>query len=238
MKYIRSPVVKVPIKGPTKAPTGIEGFDEITRRPAARPHHAADRRTWVRQDDVRAAVSGAWRAELQGAGHLRRFRGDTRSASWPMPKASAGTSRSCERKKLFFLDAQPIARPDPVGKFRPRAGCWRRSGAKAKEMGARRIVFDALDIVLALLPDDGGEAAGDLPAARVAAGERTDGPHHGQGRRRRGEVFQPAAVRLHAIHGGLRRDPEPPRGAGRVAAQSARAEISRLRLRRERIARS
>src|SRR4026208_2079417 len=30
MKYSRSSLVKVPIKGPTKAPTGIEGFDDTT----------------------------------------------------------------------------------------------------------------------------------------------------------------------------------------------------------------
>ena len=47
---------------------------------------------------------------------------------------------------------------------------------------------------------------------------------------------RPAAVRLHAVHGGLRGDPQPQRGAGRLAAQSARAEVSRLELRRERIA--
>ena len=69
-----------------------------------------------------------------------------------MPKASAGSSPELRRKKLFFLDAQPT--PDLVqsGNF-DLSGMLAALEAKAKEMGARRIVFDALDVVLALLPD-------------------------------------------------------------------------------------
>jgi len=57
-----------------------------------------------------------------------------------------------KRNKLFFLDAQPT--PDLIqsGEF-DIGGMLAVLGAKAKEIGARRIVFDALDIVLALLPD-------------------------------------------------------------------------------------
>ena len=55
-------------------------------------------------------------------------------------------------RKLFFLDAQP--RPDQVhsGTF-DLSGMLSALGVQAKAMGAKRIVFDALDIVLALLPD-------------------------------------------------------------------------------------
>ncbi len=55
-------------------------------------------------------------------------------------------------KKLFFLDAQP--QPDLVqsGTF-DLSGMLAALGAQAKTMGAKRIVFDALDIVLALLPN-------------------------------------------------------------------------------------
>ncbi|RYF42691.1 MAG: circadian clock protein KaiC, partial [Comamonadaceae bacterium] len=55
-------------------------------------------------------------------------------------------------QKLFFLDAQPS--PDLVqsGSF-DLSGMLAALGAQAQAMGARRIVFDALDIVLALLPD-------------------------------------------------------------------------------------
>lgn len=55
--------------------------------------------------------------------------------------------------QLFFLDAQP--KPDLIqsGSF-DISGMLAALEAKVKEMGARRIVFDALDIVISLLPDD------------------------------------------------------------------------------------
>lgn len=57
-----------------------------------------------------------------------------------------------QQSGLFFMDAQP--QPDLVqsGTF-DLSGMLAALGAKAEEIGARRIVFDALDIVLALLPD-------------------------------------------------------------------------------------
>jgi circadian clock protein KaiC len=56
------------------------------------------------------------------------------------------------KNKLFFLDAHPT--PDLIqsGTF-DLTGMLAGLGAKATQMGARRIVFDAMDIVLALLPD-------------------------------------------------------------------------------------
>lgn len=55
--------------------------------------------------------------------------------------------------KLFFLDAQP--KPDLIqsGSF-DISGMLAALEAKVKEMGAKRIVFDALDIVISLLPDE------------------------------------------------------------------------------------
>lgn len=57
-----------------------------------------------------------------------------------------------QRKKLFFLDAQP--QPDLIqsGDF-DFCGMLAALEAQIQAAGARRIVFDALDIVLALLPD-------------------------------------------------------------------------------------
>jgi circadian clock protein KaiC len=57
-----------------------------------------------------------------------------------------------ENKKLFFVDAQPMPDLMQSGNF-DLIGMLSALSAKAKEMGARRIVFDALDVVLALLPD-------------------------------------------------------------------------------------
>jgi circadian clock protein KaiC len=63
---------------------------------------------------------------------------------WPL--------KELQKKKLFFMDAQPL--PDLIqsGDF-DLSGMLSALSAKAKTMGAKRIVFDALDIVLALLPD-------------------------------------------------------------------------------------
>jgi circadian clock protein KaiC len=60
--------------------------------------------------------------------------------------------RSLQKKKLSFFDAQPT--PDLVqsGNFDIN-GMLASLEAKATEMGARRIVFDAIDVLLALLSD-------------------------------------------------------------------------------------
>lgn len=55
-------------------------------------------------------------------------------------------------KSLFFLDAQPDFDMAQSGTFEL-TGMLEALAAKAKAMGARRIVFDAIDVVLAMLPD-------------------------------------------------------------------------------------
>ncbi len=56
-------------------------------------------------------------------------------------------------KKLFFMDAHPSVEMVQVGDF-DIGGMLASLGGQADKMGARRIAFDSLDIVLALLPDD------------------------------------------------------------------------------------
>jgi circadian clock protein KaiC len=56
------------------------------------------------------------------------------------------------KKKLFFLDAQPQADLVQSGSF-DLSGMLAALDSKVRAIRARRIVFDALDIVLALLPD-------------------------------------------------------------------------------------
>jgi circadian clock protein KaiC len=57
------------------------------------------------------------------------------------------------KKTLFFLDAQPSADHVHAGDF-DLNGLLAVAGVQAKAMGARRIVLDALDTVLSLLPED------------------------------------------------------------------------------------
>jgi circadian clock protein KaiC len=139
-------------KTPTKAPTGIAGFDEITG--GGLPH---GRTTLL----VGGPGSGKTILALQFLVHgaqdcgepgifvafeetSKRIAGNAESFGWKLA--------DLRRKKLFFLDAQPI--PDLV-----QSGTFDLSGmlaaleAQIKDMKAQRIVFDALDVVLALLPD-------------------------------------------------------------------------------------
>ncbi|MDO8770956.1 MAG: circadian clock protein KaiC [Burkholderiaceae bacterium] len=148
MKSARSPDIKVP----TKASTGIAGFDEITGGGLPR-----GRTTLL----VGGPGSGKTVLALQFLVHgaqdcrepgifvafeetSRRIVANAESFGWKLAEL--------RQKKLSFMDAQPM--PDLV-----QSGDFDLSGmlavleAQTREMGAQRIVFDALDVVLALLPD-------------------------------------------------------------------------------------
>lgn len=135
-----------------KAPTGIAGFDEMTGG------GLPDRRTTLLSGGpgsgktifaVQFLVHGATQCDEPGifvafeeSPHriVKNFRG----FSWPLA--------ALQPNRLFFLDAQPDADLIQSGTF-DLGGLLAALGAKADAMGARRIVFDALDILLALLPD-------------------------------------------------------------------------------------
>ncbi|MCC5877003.1 MAG: circadian clock protein KaiC, partial [Candidatus Sumerlaeia bacterium] len=75
----------------------------------------------------------------------RQILSNAREFGWDLP--------SLEKEKLFFLNAQPSSKLIQAGAF-ALGGMLAALGGKVKEMGARRIVFDALDVVLALLGND------------------------------------------------------------------------------------
>jgi circadian clock protein KaiC len=137
----------------TKAPTGITGLDEITGGGLPR-----GRTTLL----VGGPGSGKTILSLQFLVHgaqecnepgifvafeeaSKRLIANAESFGWKLADLRS--------RKIVFLDAQPI--PDLV-----QSGTFDLSGllaalqAMTAETKARRIVFDALDIVLALLPDD------------------------------------------------------------------------------------
>ncbi len=135
-----------------KSATGIEGFDEMTG--GGLPQ---GRTTLL----VGGPGSGKTIFGLQFLAHgvhtcgepgifvafeeaPERIKANFESFGWDLSAVDA--------QKLFFLDAQPL--PDVVqsGTF-DLSGMLAALGAQAQAMGARRVVFDALDIVLALLPD-------------------------------------------------------------------------------------
>jgi circadian clock protein KaiC len=139
-----------------KAPTGIVGFDEITRGGLSRGRTTlleggpgSGKSLLALQMLVNAA------RQLNEPGIFVAF-----EESPDRIKVNAGKFgwdlEALEQKKLFFLDAQPNPELIQSGSF-DLDGMLAALGGKAREMGAKRIVFDALDVVLCLLKDPSEE---------------------------------------------------------------------------------
>jgi circadian clock protein KaiC len=143
---------KAPPANSLKARTGIEGFDQITNGGLPR-----GRTTLLEGGPGSGKTLFALKFLVEGARYCRepgifvafeetskRIIANAEGFGWNLA--------DLQRKRLFFVDAQPS--PDLIqsGTF-DFGGMLAALGAQAKEMGARRIVFDAIDIVLALLPD-------------------------------------------------------------------------------------
>lgn len=139
-----------------KAATGISGFDDVTNGglPAGRATviegGPGSGKTLMA---LQTLVHGARACDEPGVfvtfeERAERIISNAASFGWDLP--------GLQRKKLFFLDAQP--EPDLV-----LAGSFELSGmlaaldAKVRTLGAKRIVFDSLDMVLSLLPDHQAE---------------------------------------------------------------------------------
>ncbi len=148
MKSIRSRT----IKAATKASTGIVGFDQITSGGLPRGlttvlvgGPGSGKTIFALQFLVHGAQAckepGIFVAFEEAP---ERIVSNANGFSWKLTEL--------RRKKLFFMDAQP--QPDLIqsGNF-DLSGMLAALEAQIKGMNAQRIVFDALDIVLALLPD-------------------------------------------------------------------------------------
>jgi circadian clock protein KaiC len=139
-----------------KMPSGIEGFDDITAGGLPR------RGTMLLMGGpgsgktvlaLQILVSGAMHHGTPGIfvafeEHARRVSANAETFGWNM--------RHLEKEHLYFVDA--CMRPDVV-----KAGTFDLTGllaaleAKAREMGAELIVFDAIDVLLSLLDDPPAE---------------------------------------------------------------------------------
>ena len=135
-----------------KVPTGIAGFDEITRGGLPR-----GRTTLITGGpgsgktifSLQFLVHGANACRESGVfvafeENSKRIIANTEGFDWNLAQLS--------EKQLAFVDAQPS--PDLIqsGEF-DLAGLLAALDAQIRATRAKRIVFDALDIVLALLPD-------------------------------------------------------------------------------------
>ncbi|MES2637096.1 MAG: circadian clock protein KaiC [Pseudomonadota bacterium] len=141
-----------PTETSNKAPTGITGFDEITD--GGLP---SGRTTLLVGGPGSGKTIFAMQFLIHGVRNFnepgifvafeeapKRIVSNFESFGWKLNELSSD--------QLFLLDAQPV--PDFIqsGSF-DISGMLAALEAKVKEMGARRIVFDALDIVISLLPD-------------------------------------------------------------------------------------
>ena len=139
-----------------KAPTGITGFDEITRGgfPANRTTlvvggPGAGKTVFALQTLVTAArmyrEPGIFVAFEESS---RQIIDNAATFGWDLP--------ALERERLFFLDARLSPTTVQAGDF-DIAGMLAGLQAKGREMGAKRIVFDGIDVLLTLLSDPAKE---------------------------------------------------------------------------------
>ena len=149
---MKSAPLSHPPDTPTKAPTGITGLDEMTGGGLPRGRTtllvggSGSGKTILA---LQFLVNGTRRCDEPGIFVAfeetpTRIIANAKTFGWNL----AGLQES----SLYFMDAQPPHDLVQSGSF-DLSGMLMALGAKADEMKATRIVFDALDIVLALLPD-------------------------------------------------------------------------------------
>jgi circadian clock protein KaiC len=140
----------------TKILTGIAGFDEITCGGLPR-----GRTTLVMGGPgcgktvfaLQALVNGARRTKEAGLfvafeESTRQIIANAATFGWDLP--------ALERKKLFFLDAQLSPEVVKAGEF-DLIGMLALLEIKARDINAKRIVFDGIDVLLRLLDDPAAE---------------------------------------------------------------------------------
>ena len=140
----------------TKAPTGIEGFDEMTY--GGLPVGAT---TLVIGGPGAGKTIFALQTLVHGARELGEpaiFVAFEEPAQQIMRNAGSfgWDLEELQRKHLFFLDARVSPTAVQNGAF-DLEGLLSGLSAKARELNAKRIVFDGIDVLLTLLPDDDSE---------------------------------------------------------------------------------
>jgi circadian clock protein KaiC len=143
---------KAQVKSLLKARTGIEGFDEITDGGLPR-----GRTTLIEGGPGSGKTIMALQSLVNGVRlenepgifvafeeSSERIMANAEKFGWDLAKL--------QKKKLFFLNAQPAADLFQLGNF-DLSGMLAALEAKAREIKAARIVIDSIDVVLALLED-------------------------------------------------------------------------------------
>jgi circadian clock protein KaiC len=142
--------------GISKSPTGIEGFDHMTGGGLPRGRTTlvvgapgSGKTVFALQTLVNGAQQwgepGIFVAFEESSDQIRA---NAATFGWDLP--------SLERDRLFFLDARMPPDVFTTGEFDLKA-LLVGLDAKAKEMRARRIAFDSVDVLLSLLSDPASE---------------------------------------------------------------------------------
>jgi circadian clock protein KaiC len=151
LNHKRPPPQSIP-----KACTGIDGFDDITNGGLPR-----GRTTLFEGGPGSGKTIMALQTLVNGA-RLHNEPGifvafEESSERITINAAKFGWDlEDLQRKKLFFLDAQPSLELVQSGGF-DLGGMLAALSAKAREIKAKRVVFDAVDVVLALMRDPAAE---------------------------------------------------------------------------------
>ena len=143
-------------KGMQKISTGIEGFDDITcggvpqGRTTLLMGGPGSGKTVLALQILTGATThhgtpGIFVAFEENA---RRVAANGEAFGWDM--------RALEKKQLFFIDASLRSDVVKSGDF-DLTGLLAALEAKSREMGAKLIVFDAIDVLLGLLDDPAAE---------------------------------------------------------------------------------
>ena len=146
------PIHESATPAPRKAPTGLQGFDEITRGglPAGRTTlllggPGSGKTIFAMQFLVHGAL------ECGEPGIFVAFEESPASLLVNFEPFGWGLD-ALQPDKLYLMDARPPIDLIQSGTFDLR-GMLAALGELIRRMGAKRIVFDALDIMLAMLPD-------------------------------------------------------------------------------------
>jgi circadian clock protein KaiC len=144
---------KPSLQDQTKARTGVEGFDEITSGGLPR-----GRTTLLSGGPGSGKTIFALQFLMCGARDFKepgifvafeepadRLVANAKGFDWNLAEL-------LRRKQISFIDAQPMPDMVQAGTF-DLEGMLAALGALIEQTGARRIVFDALDILLTMLPD-------------------------------------------------------------------------------------
>jgi circadian clock protein KaiC len=138
-----------------KLPTGIEGFDELSR--GGLPRHrttlliggpGAGKTVFALQCLANAARRNAPGIFVAFEESPRQIVANAATFDWRLARLTG--------KQLFFLDAHVSPTLVKAGDF-DLAGMLAMLAAKKEEIGAQWIVFDGLDVLLTLLQDPVGE---------------------------------------------------------------------------------